>query len=473
MMLKINQISHVNPMYKPLYHFSAPYGWLNDPNGFCYFHGTWHLFYQYNPKAARWGKMSWGHAQSKDLVTWTNLPIALRPNTKYERFLGCFSGSAIVREEMMWLMYTGVSYTKSQQLIAFSRDGIHFEKMAKPAINATNRPPFSGRMSFRDPKIFVVDNEIYAVIGAGYKCGRQIALYKSKNQWEFNFIGSIRSEGLRTMGIFECPDLIIGKKTDLLIYNVIDEKKTNNSIVKEHISFIEIGNANLNQGTFTATSMAVKIDSGADFYAPQTVISPDGRIILIAWMQSWGRTIPTAKLGHGWAGMMTIPREISIIDATLFQKPAKEIYAAFDSQKAKVDCFIKEEISFDTFSGSSFLLRIAISEESDFGVKIRKGNQCETIVRYEYGTVFVDRSHSGHAIKGKNGHDNGAIKACFIGKLTTVKMEIFVDMSSVEVFINDKYVLSSTIYPFSESESIVFYSKKGIHMQAELFHPKK
>jgi beta-fructofuranosidase len=463
----------INPMYKPLYHFSTPFGWLNDPNGFSYYKGYYHLFYQHNPKATKWGKMFWGHARSQDLIFWEHLPIAINPDTKSEIFLGCFSGSALIDNNTMWLIYTGISYTKSQQLMAFSRDGIQFEKLPNPVISNANRPPFAGRMAFRDPKIFTFNSKYYVVIGAKFKAGRQIALYKSEEQWKWEYVGCLYLEKERTIGIYECPDLIIGDKFDLLLYNTIEKIKKNNIIVKNHMSTIELGKANLENCTFQSSSGKLKMDFGSDYYAPQTTFTPDGRLIAIAWMQSWNKTIPTAYLNHRWAGMMTIPREITIVDEIVHLKPAKEIYNAFEIQGFERIFLVNEEVSFESFSGSSYLLRISFDGLANLCVKVRKSDRCETLIKYEEGIICIDRSHSGHKIKARNGYDDGNVNKCDVGLLKTVKMEIFVDVSSVEIFINDRYAMSTTIYPFPNSETISFCSKKSVQIHAVIHQYQK
>ena len=119
---------------RPVFHFTAPYGWINDPNGFCYFKGMYHLFYQYNPHGCEWSKMYWGHAVSKDLTHWEDLPIALYPDQEYDtdEVGGCFSGSAIVRGDRLYVFYTGTSrhgnMLVQSQCMAYSDDGIKFEK---------------------------------------------------------------------------------------------------------------------------------------------------------------------------------------------------------------------------------------------------------------------------------------------------------------------------------------------------------
>ncbi|MDD4595377.1 MAG: GH32 C-terminal domain-containing protein, partial [Candidatus Izemoplasmatales bacterium] len=200
---------------------------------------------------------------------------------------------------------------------------------------------------------------------------------------------------------------------------------------------------------------------------------PDGRLIAIAWMQSWNKTIPTAYLNHRWAGMMTIPREITIVDEIVHLKPAKEIYNAFEIQGFERIFLVNEEVSFESFSGSSYLLRISFDGLANLCVKVRKSDRCETHIKYEEGIICIDRSHSGHKIKARNGYDDGNVNKCDVGLLKTVKMEIFVDVSSVEIFINDRYAMTTTIYPFPNSETISFCSKKSVQIHAVIHQYQK
>ena len=122
--------------YRLNYHFAAPTGWINDPNGFVFYKGEYHLFYQFHPYNSEWGPMHWGHAKSKDLITWEHLPVALAPDTPADAG-GCFSGSAIEKDGNLYLMYTGImpleteNKTQQVQCIAVSKDGINFEKYEK------------------------------------------------------------------------------------------------------------------------------------------------------------------------------------------------------------------------------------------------------------------------------------------------------------------------------------------------------
>ena len=117
------------------YHVEPNKGWLNDPNGLCYFQGKYHAFFQHNPHAPVWDTMHWGHAVSDDLIHWEELPIALYPDQPYESTLGCFSGSAVEKDGTLYLFYTAVGENKAQtQCLATTQDGIHFVKHSENPI---------------------------------------------------------------------------------------------------------------------------------------------------------------------------------------------------------------------------------------------------------------------------------------------------------------------------------------------------
>lgn len=136
----------VNKKYYPEIHLAAPVGWINDPNGFVYYKEQYHLFYQYHPYDTKWGPMHWGHAVSEDLVHWEYVGVALVPDKAYDKD-GCFSGSALVKDGKLYLMYTGhiideeTKQIRQVQNIAISEDGIHFEKYRNnPVIDERNLP---------------------------------------------------------------------------------------------------------------------------------------------------------------------------------------------------------------------------------------------------------------------------------------------------------------------------------------------
>ena len=165
----LEQRKNVNEFYKPLYHFSPPCGWMNDPNGLVYFRGEYHVFYQFHPYSSQGGLMYWGHAKSSNFTTWEHLPIALAPDAPYDKN-GCWSGGAIVIEDVLYLIYTGHydenGERRQTQNIAFSRDGIHFEKyIGNPVIEAASAPMGVSKADFRDPFVWKKDGKYYCLLG--------------------------------------------------------------------------------------------------------------------------------------------------------------------------------------------------------------------------------------------------------------------------------------------------------------------
>lgn len=156
--------------YRNHFHLMAPVGWINDPNGFIYFRGEYHLFYQFYPYDSVWGPMHWGHAKSKDLLHWEELPVALAPGESYDKD-GCFSGSAIEKDGKLYLMYTGHTVVGEQvrqvQCLAVSEDGIVFKKYAQNPIIAEEHIADVAQIDdFRDPKVFQREGHFYSVVAA-------------------------------------------------------------------------------------------------------------------------------------------------------------------------------------------------------------------------------------------------------------------------------------------------------------------
>lgn len=297
------------------YHFMPPAQWMNDPNGLVYFDGFYHIFYQHHPFCPAWGPMHWGHARSRDLITWEHLPIALAPSEDYDAD-GCFSGSAVEAEGVLHLFYTGVR-EKGGQLVqvqcrATSTDGIHFEK--DPSNPLIGEPPSDGSVDFRDPKVWRHGGRWYMGVGSGKDGRGKVLLYRSDNLSSWDYMGVLAESDGTQGSIWECPDLFpLGSKAVLLV-------STMGTRGRRVIYFL--GEMDYERGKFQAESWG-ELDKGPDFYAPQTFFGSERRIML-AWMQSWEGDIPTQE--HRWAGAFTLPRELMLDPAgRLRVYPAAEV----------------------------------------------------------------------------------------------------------------------------------------------------
>ena len=264
-----------------MHHFEPKKGWINDPNGLCFFGGKYHAFFQHYPFEAKWGPMHWGHAVSEDLVNWEELPIALYPDMPYENGGGCFSGSALEKDGVLYLMYTSVSKEHGQtQSIAVSRDGLHFEKLPEnPVIPQSPLDPENH--DFRDPKIFPYGDGYRMVCGAGQGGVGYVLLFRSPDLLHWEYAGKL-FESDQFGAVPECPDFFpLGDKW-VLLFSRMDTRSAQ-FIVGEF------------DGVHFTPESYQQPECGTDFYAPQTFLDGKGRRLMIGWLYNWDRKAPSAE----------------------------------------------------------------------------------------------------------------------------------------------------------------------------------
>lgn len=457
---------------EPRYHVIGDIGWINDPNGFSYYNGEYHLFYQYHPYDVKWGPMHWGHKTTKDFIKWTPKPVALAPDESYDKD-GCFSGSAIQVGDKHVLMYTGhldpdkenPSAIRQTQCIAIG-DGERYVKLDEnPVIKTDALTAESNLSDFRDPKIWQKDNCFYSVLGNRHEDGSgQILLYKSKNLVDWDFVGVMCRSENKIGKMWECPDLFDLNGKDVLLMSPQEMKPEVHRFHNGNNTTYMIGKLNYETGEYKYDSYE-EIDGGLDFYAPQTLLTPDNRRIMIAWMQSWGRNIPSDKLG--FVGMMTIPRELTMVGNKLIQKPIREIE---DYRKNKVkynNLEINGEVNLLHICGKVIDLTIEIpkADYTTFEIKLFKSKEHETVLSYnaEERILTFDRSNSGSGIDGLN---KRTLKVEMDS--TEIKLRLLIDLYSVEVFVNGgEYAMTSTVYAPENAQEISLYSDKPVCINVE------
>lgn len=309
------------------YHYRPKKGWINDPNGLVYFNGYYHVFYQHSPDfETPWKQpMHWGHARTKDFLSWEELPIALTPNTSYDKD-GCWSGTAIVKDGILYLIYASIKgYNKEQKLnspptdydgeqmqtvsVAFSRDGIHFEKYKKNPV--IDRFPPEGSLDFRDPAVCLVDGTYYCVMASGNPEDRaaRLLLYKSDNLFDWEYLGVMRewSEGRWT----ECPSLVPSGDKYLLTVSV-------QPLGKPH--YFQAIYGNFKDGKFIP-EISAELDKGPDQYAGQVFRDHLERNLLMSWIPGWRyKGYAEKDVGH-----MSVPRELKLEDGRITAYPIEEL----------------------------------------------------------------------------------------------------------------------------------------------------
>ena len=423
----------INQTFKPSAHFSAPIGWINDPNGFVYFRGEFHLFYQYNPYDSAWGSLHWGHAKSKDLVNWEHLPVALAPDKDYDKD-GCFSGSAIVKDDTLWLMYTGHivnedGSVRQVQNMAYSTDGIHFEKVEQnPVATEELLPEEVIANDFRDPKIFEKNGRFYSVVATKHKDGVGcIVLLGSEDllEWQFE---SIFLKGEAHQGhVWECPDYFEVDGQEYLIVSPMQYQKSGDDFVNINSNIFVSGHVDWEKKIFVADSFK-EIDHGHDFYAAQSTQGPAGERVMIAWMHTWGRNIVPHELGHGWAGNMTLPRILHSNGNQLTQEVPEAVLASLP--KAQVGERVDGPAYLDIDLDQDKIFRLGVEDDFvEFG--------------YQDGLVFIDRSQQKLEISGEEKWPTSRRSVATDAQ----HLQVIFDRNTLEIFVNDgQESLTSAIY---------------------------
>ena len=432
--------SEVNQRWYPVYHIAAPYGWINDPNGFSYFNGEYHFFYQHYPYKTEWGPMHWGHVKSKDLAHWEHLPVALAPDQKYDVDYtgGCFSGSGIVKDNKLYLIYTAHHETKEgvrteTQALAVSSDGVHFEKSKKnPIIKVPKGNDFSA-VDFRDPKVWEHDGNYYLVVGTKTTDNPslgEIMLFESKDLEKWNYRGiAAKSKNADEGFMWECPNFTEVDGKDILILSPM----LNDNGKEAHKVVYTVGNMDYKAGKYSHGDFDL-LDYGFDFYAPQVMTAPDGRVIMIGWMDNWDIPIVEKTSGDGWACQMTVPRELNFKDG-----------------KSYKNLTINKETKLDGVRGSVGELVINADASQSFQIKLRASADEETVLAFDKAT------NKFCVIRDKSGEGAGGISEVQLAPSNNLKLQIFMDKSSVEVFLNDgEAVISNRIYPKETSQDIIF-----------------
>ncbi|MGN0677644.1 MAG: glycoside hydrolase family 32 protein [Ruminococcus sp.] len=415
-------------------HLKAPDCWINDPNGFIWYKGQYHLFYQCFPYSVQWGRMHWGHAVSRDLVNWEDKGIALFPSKKDDRS-GCFSGSAIEHNGKMHIFYTGVNYTEedpeninlclndnfiSAQLMITSENGIIFDNFSdkKTVISPIDEKNIGSKTHTRDPKVWRGKDSWYMVIGSTVDSTGRLLFYKSDDLENWTYLNYAGKENLGWM--WECPDYFEVNNTGITVFSPMgflkDGKEYDSLPVCMFSSFDEI------TGKMELSENYQFFDYGLDLYAPQSTTDKDGNRVIIAWAR-----MPEAVNGK-WNGMMCIPRIIEVKNNHIYFRPHPNIK----------NSFTKEITSPSQADSSGFMVKTSLHN----GESINIGGY---IIKRENDRIFADRS----AVFVNKGNFRLTAETPVINE--GYELEIYVDSNLIEVFINNgEYTLSSVVYGLSD-----------------------
>ena len=300
------------------YHYRPAHGWINDPNGLVYFDGWYHVFYQHAPHFdIPWQEpMHWGHARTKDFLHWEELPLALAPDMPYDKD-GCYSGTATVKGGILYLFYASIEKvekeTRQTVSVAYSSDGVHFEKYAKNPV--IDRYPEDGCPDFRDPALMQRDGKYYCVMASGHVETKKarLLLYESEDLFSWRYAG-ILSEW-ENGKYAECPSFLSDGDKCILAASVCP-------LGARHWF-------SLMRGAFDGARFTPEIsaspDKGPDGYAGQAFTDARGRHLLVSWIPGWAYCNDPVRN----VGCFSVPREILVRDGRVLLTPAEEVAHLF------------------------------------------------------------------------------------------------------------------------------------------------
>ncbi len=491
--------------YRPSYHFTPLYGWMNDPNGMVYKDGEYHLYFQYNPYGSKWGNMHWGHAVSRDLIHWEHLSPAIARDT-----LGhIFSGSSVIDKNntagygknAIVALYTSASDKNGQiQCMAYSNDnGRTFTKYeGNPVLT-----PFDGLKDFRDPKVFWFEKGKcwYMIVSAD----KETRFYKSKNLKKWTYVSSFGNGLGQQPCQYECPDFFQ--------LPVNGDKKNMKWIMTMNInpgcifggSATEYFVGDFDGKNFTCPDAHdVKwLDYGKDHYATVTFSNTGDRVLALTWMSNWQYANLTPFKQN--RGANALPRELKLFSIAdkyyLSENVAPEVTALRK---------VTHDLGSETVDGSKELKGAAAGMDGAFeieaditpdsngiaGIEISNNKRERAIIYFDMkkGRIVMDRTESGltdfgkravphdievawdkqrekqakqparivNSINYKNDFALATWAPLSLCESKTFHIDIFVDRSSVEIFVNDgKIAMTNLVFPIEAYENLKFYSKGG------------
>ena len=463
------------------FHVTGAVAWINDPNGFSYYKGEYHLFFQYHPYSVQWGPMHWGHVKTKDFIRWERLPVALAPDTEQDRS-GCYSGSAIeLPDGRMLILYTGMQSSRDEsgqiteiqeQCVAIG-DGVDFEKYnGNPVISAEDLPEGGSIHDFRDPKIWrEPDGFYYCVIGNRTPDGSgAILMFKSEDALHWTYVTTLEKCCNEFGRMWECPDFFSLDGKQVLMTSPQEMMPMGLEFHAGFGTLCMIGDYDRASCKFSRENVST-IDYGLDFYAPQTMETPDGRRIMIAWMQNWSTT-RSYERGIRIFGEMTVPRELGVKNGRLVQNPVRELENYRGHKVAYKNVLVRQEMSIAGVRGRVLDMTVEVKPVGStvyrtFKVNVAKDGDNVTCIRYKTvnNTIRIDRSRCGFP------HDIVNVREFNVRPQDGyIKLRIILDKHSLEIFVNDGEQAASTIlYTNSKAESISFEAEGDAMIDVEKY----
>jgi fructan beta-fructosidase len=465
------------PQWRPAYHFSPPQNWTNDPNGLIYLDGEYHLYYQHNPFENKWGHMSWGHAKSKDLINWTNLPVAIPEIVSKDTTTFIYSGSAVLDKNNtsgfgkdgkapLVALYTAdlPKQHNESQAIAYSNDGgLTFTQYpGNPVIDLNKK-------DFRDPNVFWHEASKRWIMSVAMVDEHMVRFYASENLKKWVKLSDFGPAGFTKNG-WECPSLVqlpvdgnISKTKWVLFVSLFGD----NGPIMQYFTGDFDGTRFIND---QPAGQVLKVDYGDSFYAAiPWRDTPDHKQVLLGWL------INGSKETYPWKGQMSIPRDLSLGTTSeglrLIQQPSSVINKSLDKY-AKGNKLVQKNVKVDgtlalnnkkvfTANANWIDAEFNVEDAKRFGFKLTQSDQSATGITVGYNVgkqeIFINCAA---AEKGNKKEVNLYQSAQLKPINGTVRLQVLLDKSSLEVFGNNgEKVISTMVYPDKDATGISLFSE--------------
>ncbi|MEW4372376.1 glycoside hydrolase family 32 protein [Paenibacillus kandeliae] len=419
--------------YRLDYHIAPTFGFMNDPNGLVQFNGKYHVFYQWLDQLQAQGPKSWGHVASHDLVHWETYECALQPDQWYDKD-GCYSGSAIVHEDTLYLFYTGNVRTESgdretYQCLATSTDGEQFTKHG-PIIHL----PEGYTPHFRDPKVWKdrAAQQWWMVIGAQTQAlTGNVALYRSDDLWNWTYQGNMLPDTRNWGYMCECPDLVTVADQQYMIVSRQEKIQRDGRELDQCIPYYFAGQMQPDAQFLLYSGQEQQLDEGWDYYAPQSFVDEQGRVLSFAWMGGGEIDYQMAQptVPDGWLHALTIPRELIAGPGGMKQRPVAELQKLRQHERSyHLALAGHEDVSETVLPVTSHVqeMWLAFGDVQHWQLLLLDG------VQLHYS------AESGQAIlKRRNWWTGQWDERVLVLPNGLQQLHVFIDRSSVELFIND------------------------------------
>lgn len=448
--------------YRPSFHHTPEWGWMNDPNGMFYKDGQWHLYYQRNPYGSKWQNMTWGHSVSDDLVTWSALPDAIEPDG-----LGAiFSGSSALDprntagfgEDAVLAMYTSAGKSQIQSLAVSHDNGLTFEKY-------DGNPTLTLESEARDPNMFWNDKTGEWNLILAHALDHEMLIFTSPDMKEWTLASSF-GKGLGAQeGVWECPDLfelqVPGSNQTkwVLICNINPGGPFGGSAAQYFIGDFDGKTFKVDKDK-NGNVPTKWMDYGKDHYATVSWSdAPDNRRVVIGWMSNWEYAAEVPTLQYRSAN--TLPREMKLFkgaDGELYlaSAPVKELLKLRGAEVAKASNVNLQSApeTFELPAETEGLCEIKANFEAGKNAKVgftlsnKEGEKVDMIYNATDRTMSFDRTAAG--VSDFSASFPAVTIAPTREKDGKIELRIFVDRSSIEVFGNDgKFVMTNLVFPGS------------------------